>query len=350
MSSSRSLQSWPRRCTTQPYGGQKKARAGEVESELNHHTAKSPKTLPPQPELFSLDEEEPGGRRPTRLAEPPGPQERIQRRTVEQPAEIAPKVQILDAPVPQTVDQLVEVLRLFHTMVPEQVMDVPMITSQGGHPAARCAPRAVVDEPVPSFDDFELVQVGEEEEEDEHPQVVPGSRVGDARGRSWCRVVGPAGVYWCVHLVMRDFETTVMDAMDVETSFGELCKKWRLAIQKEVQCLREHDVCQEMTEEERWTVLSKSIIPGESVFTIGSESTKKDQIVGGGNSQDDAGMAVSIVNVTVMTVRVLMLIASVAGLFVIGVYEQTVPLHASLYGQEDDRVRPPLFAVSVGFQ
>ena len=28
-----------------------------------------------------------------------------------------------------------------------------------------------------------------------------------------------------VHLVMRDFKTTVMDAMDVETAFGELCKK-----------------------------------------------------------------------------------------------------------------------------
>ena len=42
--------------------------------------------------------------------------------------------------------------------------------------------------------DFELVQVGEEEEE--QPQVVPGSRVSDARGRSWCLVVGPAGVYW----------------------------------------------------------------------------------------------------------------------------------------------------------
>ena len=35
-----------------------------------------------------------------------------------------------------------------------------------------------------------------------------------------------------VHFVMRDFETTVMDAMDVETSFGEHCKKWRLAIPK----------------------------------------------------------------------------------------------------------------------
>ena len=63
-----------------------------------------------------------------------------------------------------------------------------------------------------------------------------------------------------VHLVIGDFETTVMDVMDVETSFCELCKKWRVAIQNEVQSLREHDVCQEMKEEERWIVLSKSMI------------------------------------------------------------------------------------------
>ena len=54
----------------------------------------------------------------------------IQRRTVEQPAEFAPMVQILDPPVPQSMVQLVEVLRLFDTMVPEQVIDVPKITSQ----------------------------------------------------------------------------------------------------------------------------------------------------------------------------------------------------------------------------
>ena len=46
---------------------------------------------------------------------------------------------------------------------------------------------------MPSFDDFELV---EEEEEEEQPRMVPGSRVRDAHGRSWCRVAGPAGVYW----------------------------------------------------------------------------------------------------------------------------------------------------------
>ena len=136
-------------------------------------------------------EEEPGGRRPASLAEPPGPQERIQRRTVEQPAEIAPMVQILDVLVPQTVGQLVEVLRPFDTMLPEQVIDVPKITSQDVIPqhAVLRVPQ-MAEQLVPSFDDFELVQVGEEEE-DEHPQVVPGSRVSDAYGRSWCRVVGP---------------------------------------------------------------------------------------------------------------------------------------------------------------
>ena len=178
--------------------GQKKARAGEEESEFNN-TAKVRKTPPPQPVLFSLYEEEPGGGRPASLAEPPGPQERIQRRTVEQLAEIAPMVQILDAPVPQSVVQLVEVLRPCDTMVPEQVIDVPKITSTDLIPQ-RAVPRVpqmaeqLVDEPVPSFDDFELVQVGEEEEE--QPRMVPGSRVRDAHGRSWCRVVGPAGIYW----------------------------------------------------------------------------------------------------------------------------------------------------------
>ena len=54
----------------------------------------------------------------------------------------------------------------------------------------------LVDEPVPSIDDFELVEVGEEEEEEKQPHTVPGSHVWDAEGHAWCRVVGPVGVYW----------------------------------------------------------------------------------------------------------------------------------------------------------
>ena len=87
--------------------GQRKARAGEEESETKY-TAKFRTTPPPQPVLFSLYDEEPGGRRPASLAEPPRPQERVQRHTVEHITDlvrVAPMVQILDAPVPQTVGQ-----------------------------------------------------------------------------------------------------------------------------------------------------------------------------------------------------------------------------------------------------
>ena len=56
--------------------GQRKARAGEEESELKY-TAKFQTTPPPQPVLFSLYDEEPGGWRPGSLAGPPGPQERV---------------------------------------------------------------------------------------------------------------------------------------------------------------------------------------------------------------------------------------------------------------------------------
>ena len=42
--------------------------------------------------------------------------------------DLAPMVQILDAPVPQMVNLLVEVFRLLDTEVPEQVIDVPKIS------------------------------------------------------------------------------------------------------------------------------------------------------------------------------------------------------------------------------
>ena len=55
------------------------------------------------------------------------PQERVQRHTMEQVAEFA-LVQILDAPVLQTVEQLADILKLMDTQSPvEQVIDVPKI-------------------------------------------------------------------------------------------------------------------------------------------------------------------------------------------------------------------------------
>ena len=96
-----------------------------------------------------------------------------------------------------------EVLRPFDTLVLEQVIHQPKITSRDAIPqrAVLRVPQMaeqLVDEPVPSFDDFELVEVGEEEEEEkeeeeeeeQQPHMVLGSRVWDAQGHPWCRVSG----------------------------------------------------------------------------------------------------------------------------------------------------------------
>ena len=110
--------------------GLRMARAGEEESETMY-TAKFRATPPPQPVLFSLFDEEPGGGRPEALVEP-RPQARVQRHTVEHITDlvrVAPMVQILDAPVPQTGDQLPDILSFFGALMPdtEQVIDVPKI-------------------------------------------------------------------------------------------------------------------------------------------------------------------------------------------------------------------------------
>ena len=101
-------------------------------------TAKFRVTPPPQPVLFNLYDEEPGGGRPEAFAEPrpqaaePRPQARVQRHTVEHITDlvrVAPMVQILDAPVPQTGDQLPDILSFFGALLPdpEQVIEVPKL-------------------------------------------------------------------------------------------------------------------------------------------------------------------------------------------------------------------------------
>ena len=70
----------------------------------------------------------PAGELPASLAEPPGPQERVQRHTVEHVVDFvrfAPMVQILDAPVPQSGDQPVVAFKHFDISVPAQVIEVP---------------------------------------------------------------------------------------------------------------------------------------------------------------------------------------------------------------------------------
>ena len=104
---------------------QKTARSGVWGHEQNY-TAKVRKPPTPQPELFSL-EEEPGGCRPAPLSEVAGWQEKVERHFVEHLAEFAPMVQILDALVPQMVDQdnVTDALRRKDLSIAEQVIEVP---------------------------------------------------------------------------------------------------------------------------------------------------------------------------------------------------------------------------------
>ena len=110
---------------------QTKDRAGETA----HRTPRRQRTRAAgEAVIFELFDEDTAGMRPGVLAEP-RPQERVQRHTMEHIADLvccAPLVQTLDAPVPQTVEQLPDVLRFFDrlTTIPEQVIEVPKIITE----------------------------------------------------------------------------------------------------------------------------------------------------------------------------------------------------------------------------
>ena len=81
--------------------------------------------------FFELFDEDTAGVRPEVHAEP-RPQARVQRHAMEHIVDFvccSPMVQILDAPVPQMVEQLPDVLQFFDmlTTLPEQVIEVPKI-------------------------------------------------------------------------------------------------------------------------------------------------------------------------------------------------------------------------------
>ena len=107
--------------------GQRKARAGEVESEKKY-TAKFRKTLPPQA-FFQLYDEEDAERgvRPAAVLEP-RPQGPVHRHTALNIVDVLPYVQILDVPVLQMGGELVEFMQNLDTSIlDEQVIAVPKI-------------------------------------------------------------------------------------------------------------------------------------------------------------------------------------------------------------------------------
>ena len=97
-----------------------------------------------------------GGSRPDRLAPVSGPQERVQRHFVEQLVEPVRGVPVLDAPMPQVVGKLEDVLRIVDLLVPVQEIEVPKISSLSRPPLRRALPvpqtaEQLVDVPLPAW-------------------------------------------------------------------------------------------------------------------------------------------------------------------------------------------------------
>ena len=95
--------------------GQTKARAGgEARVALHGHDPEAPL---------------PQGSRPPCLGVPRGPHARVQRRTVQLVVDAVPLVPLLDDPVPQMVDTVLEFFRALDLPIGEQVIAVPQIST-----------------------------------------------------------------------------------------------------------------------------------------------------------------------------------------------------------------------------
>ena len=156
---------------------QKTARAGAWVRPQEHGT-----------QHFFLDDDsvlELGGSRPDRLADL-RPQERVQRRTVEQIVDSMPVVPLLHTAVPQMVDSVVEMLKILDNSLPdvEQVIEVPTISLHK----------------VPQLSSLLEPQVAEQLVDVPVPESVILARGRDAAGITWCQVAGHQGtrrwVYW----------------------------------------------------------------------------------------------------------------------------------------------------------
>ena len=118
--------------------------------------------------------------RPNLLLEPQGPQERVLQHTVEHAGAICPFAQILDAPVPQTVEQLPNIVQSSAALsaVPEQVIEVPKILPHDVPRRHFCRAPQLVEQlvEVPTIISFSSLQWTEEQNVD--IPVVGGSGAG----------------------------------------------------------------------------------------------------------------------------------------------------------------------------
>ena len=117
--------------------GHSRVRSGGWERAVLHGQVPEHPTLQPAgTEYFSLDVEDvpAAGSRPDRLFAVSGPQDRVQRGTVQQIVDIAP-LPILDYPAPQMVEQLVEVPTVVSwsmLQIMEQNVDIPVVDRGSG--------------------------------------------------------------------------------------------------------------------------------------------------------------------------------------------------------------------------
>ena len=167
---------------------QKTGRAGEgVRGEVHGQIPGAPPPQAAGTQYFAMDVDEvpaAGGSRPDRLAPVSGPQERVQRHFVQQLVEPVRGVPVLDAPVPQLVEKLEDVLKIFDFLVPVQEIEVPKISSPSRPPPPRVVP---VPQPAEQLVDVPLP---------EWMRLALGS---DAAGRVWtCVWKQSTGVYWCL--------------------------------------------------------------------------------------------------------------------------------------------------------
>ena len=128
----------------------------------------------------------PPGTRPASLAEPRGDVMQVQRHTVEHLADGAPSLPTLDVPVPQMVDQPVDILKIIAKLSPavyEQVIDVPKIIQDSTPqrlkpPEPQQLVEQLVEVPVPPVREVMIVA----------PFV-------DTAGRTWYWISTPDGRY-----------------------------------------------------------------------------------------------------------------------------------------------------------
>ena len=148
------------------------------------------------------------GSRPDRLSAVSGPQERVPRRIVEQIVDIVPVVPHLHVPAPQTVDSVVEVLKILDKSLPdvEKVIEVPKILQHTVLQRSSLQEPQMVDQlvTVPTNPDTVLLVFTRspappvEDQLVEVPPIVPqlvGFFAG-ADGYAWRQLSGPTGVYW----------------------------------------------------------------------------------------------------------------------------------------------------------